>query len=64
MIVSPELISIIMPSHNSEKWIKDTIACVQSQTYTNWELIITDDASSDNTVSIIQNEQKRINNEL
>lgn len=59
MSISSELISIIMPSHNSEKWIRDTIACVQSQTYTNWELLITDDASSDNTVRIIQNEQKK-----
>lgn len=59
MDASNELVSIIMPSYNSEKWIKETIFCVQAQTYTNWELIITDDASSDNTVELIQEEQKK-----
>ena len=50
MYSSSELVSIIMPSYNSACWIKETIACVQAQTYTNWELIITDDASTDKTV--------------
>ena len=59
MGASCELISIIMPSYNGEKWIKETIACVQAQTYSNWELIITDDASSDNTVAFIREEQQK-----
>lgn len=54
MAVSNELISIIMPSYNSGKWIKETIASVQAQIYTNWELIITDDASSDDTVDVVK----------
>ena len=58
MGASVELISIIMPSYNCEKWIKETLACVQNQTYTNWELVITDDASTDNTVELIKQEQK------
>lgn len=56
MEASNELISIVMPSYNCEKWIKATIACVQNQTYKNWELIITDDASTDNTIELIKEE--------
>lgn len=44
------LVSIIMASYNSEKWINETIESVQAQIYTNWELLITDDASADGTV--------------
>lgn len=47
------LVSIITPCFNSEKFIAKTIQSVQNQTYTNWEMIIVDDASTDNTVSII-----------
>ncbi|AXF56522.1 glycosyltransferase family 2 protein [Salicibibacter kimchii] len=48
------LISIITPSYNSETYLPDAIRSVQAQTYTNWEMIITDDCSSDNTVVAIQ----------
>jgi teichuronic acid biosynthesis glycosyltransferase TuaG len=48
------LVSIITPSFNSEKFIVDTIQSVQNQTYQNWEMIIVDDCSTDQTVSIIQ----------
>ena len=47
------LVSIITPSFNSEKFISETIQSVQDQTYKNWEMIIVDDCSSDETVSII-----------
>ena len=47
-------VSIITPSWNSEKYIKKTIESVQNQTYLNWEMIIVDDCSSDNTVKIVQ----------
>lgn len=43
-------ISIIMPTYNSEKYIKASIRSVQLQTYTDWELLIVDDVSTDNTV--------------
>lgn len=55
------LVSIIMPSYNSAEWIQETIESVQSQTYSNWELLITDDASTDNTVQLIQEFQKADN---
>ena len=41
------LVSIIMPSYNSEAYIRQTIESVQKQTYKQWELIIVDDASTD-----------------
>lgn len=48
-------VSIIMAAYNSEKWINETIECVQAQTYSNWELLITDDCSTDNTVELARN---------
>lgn len=48
------LVSVIMPSYNSEKYIKDSIESVLNQTYPFWELLIVDDCSIDNTVDIIK----------
>jgi teichuronic acid biosynthesis glycosyltransferase TuaG len=47
------LVSIIIPCFNSEKFIAETVRSVQNQTYNNWEIIVVDDCSSDNTVSLI-----------
>ncbi|MFE3872319.1 glycosyltransferase family 2 protein [Flavobacterium sp. ZS1P70] len=49
-----ELVSIITPSFNSEKFIAETIRSVQNQTFPNWEMIIVDDCSTDKTVSIAE----------
>lgn len=51
-------VSIITPSYNSEKYIAETIASVQNQTYDNWEMIIVDDCSTDNTCAIVENISK------
>lgn len=48
-----ELVSIIMPSYNTADYISESIKSVQAQTYTNWELIIVDDCSTDNTDEIV-----------
>jgi glycosyltransferase involved in cell wall biosynthesis len=51
-VAFPKL-SIIMPTYNRAGYIGETIASVRDQTYTNWELIIVDDGSDDNTEEII-----------
>lgn len=48
-----DLASIIMPSYNTAPYIKETIQSVLDQTYTNWELIIVDDCSTDNTEEVL-----------
>ena len=48
------LVSIIMPSYNGSKYIAESIESIISQTYRNWELIITDDCSDDGTQDIIK----------
>ena len=47
-------VSIITASYNYENYIKETIESVINQTYTNWELIIIDDGSTDNSVEVIK----------
>jgi len=53
-----KLVSIITPSYNSAKYIAETIQSVQNQTYTNWEMIIVDDCSTDDTEKIIKEIQQ------
>lgn len=48
------LVSIITPSYNSEAFIEETITSILAQTYTNWELLITDDCSTDRSIEIIK----------
>lgn len=49
-----DLVSIIMPSYDTAKYIDKAIDSVLKQTYTNWELIIVDDCSPDNTDDIVK----------
>lgn len=48
------MVSIITATFNSSLYISKTIESIQKQSYEDWELIITDDCSSDNSVEIIQ----------
>ncbi|MGI2095225.1 glycosyltransferase family 2 protein [Shewanella oncorhynchi] len=48
-------VSIITPAYNAERWILKTYQSIKSQTYTNWEWLITDDCSADNTLNILNN---------
>jgi teichuronic acid biosynthesis glycosyltransferase TuaG len=53
------LVSIITPSWNVERLIGETIASVQAQTFGDWELLIADDCSTDNTASVIESHSAR-----
>lgn len=48
-----ELVSIIVPVYNAEKYIRETIACVAAQTYGNWELLLVEDCSGDGSLAEI-----------
>ena len=42
-------ISILMPVYNAEKYLNETIDTIKNQSFSNWELIIVDDGSIDNS---------------
>lgn len=52
--MTQEMVSIITPCYNCSKLIGATIESIQQQTYTNWELIIVDDCSTDESVNVVQ----------
>ena len=55
------LVSVIMPCYNSERFIAESIDSVIGQSYPNFELLITDDGSTDNSVEIIKNKVEKDN---
>ena len=48
------LVSIITPVYNAERFLSETIKSVKEQTYKNWELLLVDDCSKDNSAKIIK----------
>jgi len=56
--MSEELVSIVIPVYNASKCITDTMMSIKSQTYKNWELILVDNGSSDNSIALMENFKK------
>src|SRR5674476_1594137 len=48
------LVSIVMPAYNASKTVANSVMSVQEQSYKNWELLIVDDCSTDDTVFIVR----------
>ena len=59
MIDKKPLVSIVIPSYNHAKYIENSVLSIINQTYKNIELIVIDDASSDNSVEILKHLQKK-----
>jgi glycosyltransferase involved in cell wall biosynthesis len=49
-----DLVSVIMPCFNCESFVEDAIKSVKAQTYSNWELLIVDDFSSDSSAALVK----------
>ena len=62
MLTTMPTVSIIMPAYNAEATIGESIQSVLAQTYTQWELVVVDDCSTDNTVQIVSDYSKRYPN--
>src|SRR6266851_7972183 len=49
----PPIVSVIIPTHNRRDFLPGAIASVLAQTFTDWELVVIDDGSQDDTASVI-----------
>ncbi len=58
-----ELVSIVIPVYNAAKFIQDTVMSVKSQTYPEWELILVDDGSTDDGMTIMKDLAEDLNRE-
>lgn len=52
--MNADMVSIVVPVYNAERFLPETIGLVQKQTYRDWELILVDDCSSDNGAAIVR----------
>lgn len=52
-------VSVLMPAYNAEKYIDEAVQSIADQTFTDWELIIVDDGSKDNTLNKLKDWKKR-----
>lgn len=53
-LMERRLLSVIIPMYNAEKFIASMIKAIQNQSYTNFEVIIVDDQSTDNSVEVVK----------
>ena len=54
MLNKQPLVSVVCPTYNSARYLRETLGSVFSQTYRNWEVVIADDGSSDETIEIVK----------
>lgn len=59
MNILDKLISIVLPVYNGAEFLNQSIDSIISQTYTNWELLVLDDCSTDNTPNIVKEYVKK-----
>ena len=52
------LVSVIMPAYNAAEFLEEAVASVRAQTVTDWELLVIDDCSTDDTRRILPNRKK------
>jgi glycosyltransferase involved in cell wall biosynthesis len=50
---TPPAISVVMPAHNAARFVRRAVESVRRQTFTDWELVVADDASTDGTPAIL-----------
>lgn len=48
------LVSVITPTYNSTRFVRETVGSIQSQTCPNWEMLVTDDCSTDGTLELLR----------
>lgn len=58
-----DLVSIIIPVYNAEKYIYETLDTVRAQTYENWELLIVDDCGTDGTMDKVEDYMEMVDDE-
>ena len=50
----PPVVSVVMPTYNTEKYIREAVSSIENQTLRDWELLVVDDCSTDHTYEILQ----------
>ena len=56
------LVSIITPIYNSENFLEETVVSILNQSYSNWELLLIDDCSTDNTLALANKYSNKFSN--